>query len=103
MPEHYSPAPLQTLVVWTLRAYPVRGADAGSFLTDLLPHTKPTRQAGRWRVAMGRGRRGRRRPTIWRIPDELWVLVKATLPAREFLPSGGRPWLPPRQIVDGVL
>ena len=52
---------------------------------------------------MGRGRRGRRRPTIWRIPDELWVLVKATLPTREFLPSGGRPWLPPRQIVDGVL
>ena len=28
---------------------------------------------------MGRGRRGRRRPTIWRIPDELWVLLKATL------------------------
>src|SRR6266851_4216374 len=28
---------------------------------------------------MGRGRRARRQATIWRIPDELWVLVKAVL------------------------
>ena len=52
---------------------------------------------------MGRGRRARRQATIWQIPDELWVLVKAVLPAREFLPSGGRPWIPPRQVLDGVL
>jgi hypothetical protein len=52
---------------------------------------------------MARGATARRRATIWRIPDELWVLVKAVLPAREFLPSGGRPWIPPRQILDGVL
>ena len=52
---------------------------------------------------MASGRRARRRATIWRIPEELWVLVKAVLPAREFLPSGGRPWIPPRQVLDGVL
>src|SRR2546428_10513767 len=54
-------------------------------------------------VAMASGRRARRRATIWRIPEELWVLGKAVLPAREFLPSGGRPWIPPRQVLDGVL
>ena len=52
---------------------------------------------------MASGRRARRRATIWRIPEELWVLVKAVLPAREFLPSGGRPWILPRQVLDGVL
>src|SRR5258706_15621561 len=60
-------------------------------------------QGGGGGVAMASGRRARRRATIWRIPEELWVLVKAVLPAQEFLPSGGRPWIPPRQVLDGVL
>lgn len=53
---------------------------------------------------MRRRTRGRkRRPTIWRLPDELWVVVQAVLPSEEFQPSGGRPWIAPRRIVDGVL
>jgi len=51
-------------------------------------------------VAMARRRR---RPTIWRIPDELWVLLKAVIPPHELRPSGGRPWIPARHILDGVL
>ena len=43
------------------------------------------------------------RGTIWKIPDELWTLLQGELPAAEFAPSGGRPWIPPRRIVDGVL
>jgi len=40
---------------------------------------------------------------LWRIPDDLWELIRVTLPAVELRPSGGRPWIAPRRIVDGVL
>jgi hypothetical protein len=36
-------------------------------------------------------------------PDDLWKLIRVTLPAVELRPSGGRPWIAPRRIVDGVL
>jgi transposase len=52
---------------------------------------------------MGEGGGARERATIWKIPDELWTLLQPELPAEEFVPSGGRPWIPPRQILDGVL
>jgi transposase len=42
-------------------------------------------------------------PVLWRIPDDLWELIRVTLPAVELRPSGGRPWIAPRRIVDGVL
>ena len=44
-----------------------------------------------------------RRPTIWEIPDELWLLVQHVLPREELQRSRGRPWIPPRRILDGVL
>jgi len=50
-----------------------------------------------------RGRRRRSLPVLWRIPDDLWELIRVTLPAVELRPSGGRPWIAPRRIVDGVL
>jgi transposase len=45
----------------------------------------------------------RKHATIWKIPDALWALLQPEVPAEEFEPSGGRPWTPPRLIVDGVL
>ena len=42
-------------------------------------------------------------PTIWRIPDDLWVIVRHVLPAGELRRSRGRPWIDARRIVDGVL
>jgi putative transposase len=42
-------------------------------------------------------------PTIWRIPDDLWLIVRHVLPREELQRSRGRPWIDPRRIVDGVL
>jgi transposase len=50
-----------------------------------------------------RRRRRERQPTIWEISDELWERIAPVLPREEFRPSGGRPWVPPRQILNGVL
>ena len=50
---------------------------------------------------MGVGRR--RAPTIWQMPDELWLIVQYVLPSEELQRSHGRPWIPPRRILDGVL
>src|SRR5262245_63045176 len=50
-----------------------------------------------------RERRRRGLPVLWRFPDDLWELIRVTLPAVELRPSGGRPWIAPRRIVDGVL
>ena len=53
---------------------------------------------------MGAGKRGRTaRPTIRRIPEELWELIEPVIPKREFLPTGGRPRTDPRKILDAVL
>ena len=43
------------------------------------------------------------RPTIWQIPDDLWLIVQQVLPRDELQRSRGRPWRPARQVVDGVL
>ena len=53
-----------------------------------------------WR-RRGRGRRSL--PVLWRVPDDLCELIRVTLPAVELRPSGGRPWIAPRRIVDGAL
>src|SRR5438128_1852703 len=42
-------------------------------------------------------------PTIWRIPDELWFIVRTVLPAEELRRSRGRPWIESRRVLDGVL
>src|SRR2546428_12534547 len=42
-------------------------------------------------------------PTIWRIPDDLWCIVRHVLPPAELRRSRGRPWIDSRRIVDGVL
>jgi transposase len=42
-------------------------------------------------------------PTVWRVPDDLWNRIAVLLPIEEFLPTGGRRWLPPRRVLDGVL
>ena len=44
-----------------------------------------------------------RAPTIWQIPDDLWVIVQHVLPREELQRSRGRPWIPPRRILDAVL
>jgi len=45
----------------------------------------------------------RRLPTIWQIPDDLWLIVQYVLPREELQRSRGRPWIPPRRILDAVL
>jgi len=44
-----------------------------------------------------------RLPTIWHIPDDLWRIVQHVLPREELQRSRGRPWIPTRRILDGVL
>src|SRR5256885_476083 len=51
--------------------------------------------------ASGSGRKPM--PTIWRIPDELWLIVRTVLPAEELRRSRGRPWIESRRVLDGVL
>ena len=52
---------------------------------------------------MGVGASQRRLPTIWRIPDDLWLIVQHVLPREELQRSRGRPWIHPRRVLDGVL
>src|SRR5438046_8745634 len=54
-------------------------------------------------VEMGASARQETLPTIWRIPDDLWLIVQHVLPREELQRSRGRPWTPPRRILDGVL
>src|SRR5713101_6866947 len=54
-------------------------------------------------VAMAVGVERRAVPTIWQIPDDLWVIVQHVLPREELQRSRGRPWIPPRRILDAVL
>jgi transposase len=45
-----------------------------------------------------------RLPTIWSVDDELWAKVQPLLPAPEPAKGpGGRPPLPDRQVLDGIL
>ena len=45
----------------------------------------------------------RQRPTIWEIPDDLWLIVQHVPPREELQRSRGRPWIPPRRILDAIL
>src|SRR5207244_6347165 len=51
--------------------------------------------------ASGSGRKPM--PTIWRIPDELWFIVRMVRHPDELHRSRGRPWIESRRVLDGVL
>src|SRR3989442_15673475 len=54
-------------------------------------------------MAVGKRRLRRRGAPIWKVPDQLWNRIAILLLIEEFRPTGGRPWTPPRRILDGVL
>ena len=54
-------------------------------------------------MAVERQQKRPRVPTVWRVPDEMWNRIAVLFPIDEFLPTGGRRWLPPRRVLDGVL
>jgi transposase len=45
----------------------------------------------------------RRLGTIWRIPDDLWAELQRLVPPEKPPNTPGRPVLPFRQVVDGIL
>ncbi len=48
-------------------------------------------------------RRQRRLATLWRIPNDLWELLRALLPPEKALGTVGRPAVPYRTVLDGIL
>ena len=42
-------------------------------------------------------------PTIWRIPDELWAECRPLLPPEKPPGTPGRPAIPLRRVLDGIL
>jgi transposase len=42
-------------------------------------------------------------PTIWRMPDDLWAACRTLLPPEKPLGTRGRPVVPFRQVLDGIL
>jgi transposase len=42
-------------------------------------------------------------PTIWRMPEDLWTACRALLPAEKPLGTRGRPVVPFRRVLDGIL
>src|SRR5262249_12087226 len=42
-------------------------------------------------------------PTIWQIPDDLWAACEPLLPPQKPAGTPGRPIVPFRQVLDGVL
>ena len=42
-------------------------------------------------------------PTIWRIPDDLWEECRPLLPPEKPLGTPGRPIVPFRRVLDGIL
>ena len=45
----------------------------------------------------------RKNPTILRIPDKLWDKIKKVLPKEKSSKSVGRPIVPYRKVLDGIL
>ncbi len=45
----------------------------------------------------------RRLRTIWRIPDDLWAELQRLLPPEKLPGTPGRPIVPFRQVMDGIL
>jgi putative transposase len=50
-----------------------------------------------------RSKNKRYRPTIWRVPCNLWTKLKIVLPAEKPLHTVGHPVVPYRKVVDGIL
>ena len=42
-------------------------------------------------------------PTIWAVPDELWAKIHPLLPPEKAPGTPGRPAVPFRQVLDGIL
>ena len=42
-------------------------------------------------------------PTIWQMPDALWADCRALLPPEKPLGTRGRPVVPFRRVLDGIL
>jgi transposase len=42
-------------------------------------------------------------PTIWQLPDDLWEACRALLPPEKPLGTRGRPVVPFRRVLDGIL
>src|SRR6266540_1679020 len=42
-------------------------------------------------------------PTIWRMPDDLWAVCRRLLPPEKPLGTRGRPVVPFRRVLDGIL
>jgi len=42
-------------------------------------------------------------PTIWTIPDAMWVQLKELLPKQKDRGTSGRPPVPFRKVIDGIL
>ena len=42
-------------------------------------------------------------PTILKVPDELWDKIKNILPKEKPLKTVGRPIVPYRKVIDGIL
>ena len=48
-------------------------------------------------------RKPKRLPTLWRVPDDVWVQVQPLLPLEKRPGTPGRPAVPFRQVLDGML
>jgi len=71
-------------------------------------HRRQKRRVGRARLTRRKklqqqARRQKRLATLWRVPDELWTLICPLLPPEK--PSGtvGRPIVPYRTVLNGIL
>jgi putative transposase len=54
----------------------------------------------------GQYRRGLKRvqlPTVWKIPDEMWQRISPSLPPEKEPGTPGRPPVPFRKVIDGIL
>ena len=65
-------------------------------------HTKRNRPTRREKIKK-QARRQKRLATIRRIPDELWKLIRPLLPAEKAMGTVGRPVVPFRTVLDGIL
>jgi len=48
-------------------------------------------------------RKRKRLATLWRIPDELWATIQPLLPPEKAPGTPGRPSVPFRKVLDGIL
>ena len=48
-------------------------------------------------------RKRKRLPTIWRVPDDVWAMIRPLLPPEKPPGTPGRPAVPFRKVLDGIL